>query len=59
MNMKFRNFNIIYLFLYFSLLVGFYFNEDFGLGYKADYLTYRNYIIMFENNFLYFFLNFK
>lgn len=59
MNINFRNFNIIYLFLYFSLLVGFYFNEDFGLGYKTDYLIYRNYIILFEKNFLYFFLNFN
>ena len=42
MNINSRNISIIYLFLYISLLVGFYFNEDFALGYKSDYLNYRN-----------------
>ena len=49
MNINSRNINIIYLFLYFSLLVGFYFNEDFALGYKSDYLNYRNFVFLFFN----------
>ena len=49
MNINSRNIYITYLFLYFSLLVGFYFNEDFGLGYKSDYLLYRNFL--FEKDF--------
>ena len=57
MNINFRNISIIYLFLYISLLVGFYFNEDFVLGYKNDYLNYRN--LLFEKDFLHSFLNFK
>ena len=59
MNINSRNINIIYLFLYFSLLVGFYFNEDFGLGYKTDYFLYKNYaVLLFEKDFLNYFLNF-
>ena len=38
MNINSRNIFVIYLFLYFSLLIGFYFNEDFGGGYFKDYL---------------------
>ena len=57
MNINSRNISIIYLFLYISLLLGFYFNEDFALGYKNDYLNYRNFL--FEKDFLHFFLNFK
>jgi len=57
MNINSRNISIIYLFLYISLLLGFYFNEDFALGYKSDYLNYRNYL--FEKDFLHSFLNFK
>ena len=45
MNINSRNINIIYLFLYFSLLVGFYFNEDFAFGYKADYSLHYHLII--------------
>jgi len=52
MNINSRNINIIYLFLYFSLLVGFYFNEDFALGYKSDYLNYRNFVFLFEKDFV-------
>ena len=55
MNINYRNISIIYLFLYISLLVGFYFNEDFVLGYKSDYLIYRN--LLFEKDFLHSFLN--
>ena len=57
MNINSRNISIIYLFLYISLLLGFYFNEDFALGYKIDYLTYRSHL--FEKDFLHSFLNFK
>ena len=57
MNINSRNISIIYLFLYISLLLGFYFNEDFALGYKSDYLNYRNFV--FEKDFLHSFLNFK
>jgi len=45
MNINSRNINIIYLFLYFSLLVGFYFGEDFAFGYKNDYILHRHIII--------------
>ena len=45
MNISSRNINIIYLFLYFSLLVGFYFNEDFAFGYRADYSRHHHLII--------------
>ena len=57
MNINSRNISIIYLFLYISLLLGFYFNEDFALGYKSDYLIYRK--LLFEKDFLHSFLNFK
>ena len=57
MNINSRNISIIYLFLYISLLLGFYFNEDFALGYKSDYLNHRNFL--FEKDFLHSFLNFK
>jgi len=57
MNINSRNISIVYLFLYISLLLGFYFNEDFALGYKSDYLNYRNFL--FEKDFLHSFLNFK
>ena len=58
MNINFRNISIIYLFLYISLLVGFYFNEDFTLGSKIDYLSFRNNIFLSENDFVYSLLNF-
>jgi hypothetical protein len=57
MNINSRNICIIYVLLYFSLLVGFYFNEDFASGYKIDYLTYRSHL--FERDFLHSFLNSK
>ena len=57
MNINSRNISIIYLFLYISLLLGFYFNEDFALGYKSDYLNYRSHL--FEKDFLHSLLNFK
>jgi hypothetical protein len=57
MNINSRNISIIYLLLYISLLLDFYFNEDFALGYKIDYLIYR--IFLFEKDLLHSFLNFK
>ena len=57
MNINSRNISIIYLLLYISLLLDFYFNEDFALGYKSDYLIYRK--LLFEKDFLHSFLNFK
>ena len=32
----------IYILLYLTLLIGFYFNEDFAGGYKVDYFIYKN-----------------
>ena len=32
----------VYISLYLTLLIGFYFNEDFAGGYKVDYLIYKN-----------------
>jgi len=51
MNINSRNICVIYLFLYFSLLVGFYFNEDFGMGYASDYIQHKIYITLFEKDF--------
>ena len=58
MNINSRNIYIIYLFLYFSLLVGFYFNEDFGLGYITDYSVLKLYVPLFEKDFVKTLLNF-
>ena len=58
MNIDSKKINIIYLLLYFSLLVGFYFNEDFALGYKTDYFRYKDFIPLFEKDFLNSLLNF-
>ena len=58
MNINSRNIYIIYLFLYFSLLVGFYFNEDFALGYKTDYYRYKDFVPLFEKDFVNSLLNF-
>ena len=59
MNINSKNIYIIYLFLYFSLLVGFYFDEDFGTGYITDY-SFHKYIILpfFEADFIESFFNF-
>ena len=42
--MKINSKRIIYLYisLYLTLLIGFYFNEDFAGGYKVDYFIYKN-----------------
>ena len=59
MNINSRNINIIYLFLYFSLLVGFYFNEDFAFGYRTDYSLYHHSIVsLLKEDFLNTLLNF-
>ena len=57
MNINSRNIYIVYLFLYFSLLVGFYFNEDFG-GYFLDYSLHKDIVSYFDENFNKSFLNF-
>ena len=60
MNINSRNIYIIYLFLYFTLLVGFYFNEDFALGFITDYLFHKNIVLpYFEENFIKSFLNYN
>ena len=38
----------VYILLYLTLLIGFYFNEDFAGGYKVDYLIYKNTISAFN-----------
>jgi len=59
MNINSRSINIIYLFLYFSLLVGFYFNEDFAFGYRTDYSLHHYLIIsLLKEDFLKTLLNF-
>ena len=58
MNINSRNIYIIYLFLYFTLLIGFYFNEDFALGYKTDYLRYKDFVPLFQKDFVNSLLNF-
>ena len=52
MNINSRNICIIYLFLYFSLLLGFYFNEDFSGGYLQDYRVHKNVASYFGLNFI-------
>ena len=58
MNISSRNVYTIYIFLYFSLLVGFYFGEDFGAGYITDYSFHKNVVASFDNNFIESFLSF-
>lgn len=61
------NFNInlskklIYLYialLYFSIHIGFFFDEDFIGGAKADFITYKNWINLFLTDFNYYFFNY-
>ena len=52
MNINSRNIYIIYLFLYFSLLLGFYFNEDFAGGHVQDYREHNNMARYFDANFI-------
>ena len=49
---------IIYSLLYLSLLAGFYFNEDFGVGYIVDYSFDKYIAYLFDKNFSETFLNF-
>ena len=58
MNIKYRNIYLIYLLLYFSLLAGFYLNEDFSLGNRVDYLQHKISVAMFEKDFVKTLLNF-
>jgi len=58
MNINSRNIFIVYLFLYFSLLVGFYFNEDFAGGYLKDYLLHKSITDSFDENFIESFFNY-
>ena len=58
MNINSRNIFIIYVLLYFSLLVGFYFNEDFALGYTSDYYGGKQIVSLFEKDFVKTLLNF-
>ena len=59
MNINSRNICIIYLFLYLSLLLGFYFNEDFSGGYLQDYRVHKNVASYFGVNFIETFLNYE
>ena len=59
MNINSRNIYIVYLILYFSLLVGFYFNEDFGAGYESDYTQHKLYVALFQEDFISTLLNFN
>ena len=52
MNINSRNIYIVYLLLYFSLLVGFYFNEDFALGYIGDYSGAKPFVSLLEKDFV-------
>ncbi len=58
MNINSRNIYIVYILLYFSLLIGFYFNEDFSLGYINDYYGGKEYVSFFEKDFVKTLLNF-
>ena len=58
MNINSRNIYVIYILLYFSLLVGFYFNEDFSLGYISDYYGVKLLVSLFEKDFVKTLLNF-
>jgi hypothetical protein len=58
MNINSRNIYIVYILLYFSLLVGFYFNEDFSLGYISDYYGGKQFVSLFEKDFVKTLLNF-
>ena len=52
----------VYILLYLTLLIGFYFNEDFAGGYKVDYLIYKKIISAFNldlKNSLIFYEKFK
>ena len=48
MKINSRRIFYFYISLYLTLLIGFYFNEDFAGGYKVDYLIYKNIISAFN-----------
>ena len=54
-----RNFFYIYLFLYFSLLVGFYLNEDFAGGALMDYMHHTEKMNIMQNEIIDKFLNYN
>ena len=58
MNINSRNIYIVYILLYFSLLIGFYFNEDFALGYISDYYGGKQFVSLFEKDLVKTLLNF-
>ena len=58
MNINSRNIYIVYILLYFSLLIGFYFKEDFALGYISDYYGGKQFVYLFEKDFVKTLLNF-
>ena len=53
MQISSRNIFIIYLILYLSLLIGFYFNEDSVGGYFSDFTYHTNVVASFKKDFLY------
>ena len=48
MKINSRRIFYFYISLYLTLLIGFYFNEDFAGGYKNDYLNYTNIVSAFN-----------
>ena len=58
--MKINSKRIVYVYisLYLTLLIGFYFNEDFSLGYISDYYGGRQLVSLFEKDFVKTLLNF-
>ena len=54
-----RNFFYIYLFLYFSFLVGFYLNEDFAGGALVDYMHHIRVMNIMQKDIIGTFLNYE
>ena len=50
MNINSKKIFYFYISLYLTLLIGFYFNEDFAGGYKVDYLIYKNITSVFNSD---------
>ena len=53
-----KKIELVYFFLYLSLLLGFFLNEDFAFGYISDYLLHKKILHIFENDILNGFLNY-
>jgi len=49
---------LVFLTLYFSVYLGFYFNEDLVGGALVDYITYKDWVELFDKNFIENFLNY-